>query len=183
MCGIVCGISLKDVVPIMLNGLKLLEYRGYDSAGMAALDYETQILTRARAQGKVSQLEKVIKAIHLKGNLGVAQTRWATHGKPSEQNAHPHASDHVMVVHNGIVENHGTLRKMLEEKGYIFETETDTETVPHLIHYCLSQQKTPNFLAAVMEARSHLEGAFALGIISSQFPDELIGVINWSRHF
>lgn len=176
MCGIVCGISLRDVVPIMLNGLKLLEYRGYDSAGMAAFDYESQTFTRVRAQGKVSQLEKAIEAIRLKGNLGIAQTRWATHGKPSEQNAHPHASDHVMVVHNGIIENHADLRNMLIDKGYVFQTETDTEVVPHLIHYYLSQQETPHFLAAVMEARSQLEGAFALGIISSQFPDELLGV-------
>lgn len=176
MCGIVCGISTSDVVPIMLNGLKLLEYRGYDSAGMAALDYDTQLLTRVRAQGKVSQLEKAIEAAGLRGNLGIAQTRWATHGKPSEQNAHPHSSGHIMVVHNGIIENHADLREMLEEKGYVFQTETDTEVVPHLIHYHLSHQETPDLLQAVLKARSQLEGAYALGIVSGEFPNELIGV-------
>ncbi len=176
MCGIVCGVSFRDVTPILLDGLKLLEYRGYDSAGMAVLDNETQLLKRVRAKGKVSQLEQAIKREHLKGSLGVAQTRWATHGKPSESNAHPHASTDIMVVHNGIIENHVDLRKMLQEKGYVFETETDTEIIPHLIHDCLSQQKKPDFLAAVLKARSYLEGAFALGIMSSRFPDKLLGV-------
>lgn len=176
MCGIVCGISSRDVVPIMLNGLKLLEYRGYDSAGMAALNHETQSFSRVRAQGKVSQLEKAIETTQLKGNLGIAQTRWATHGKPSEQNAHPHASDHIMVVHNGIIENHLDLKKKLESIGYIFETETDTEVIAHLVHYYLEQQKESSLLTAVMSAKSDLEGAFALGIISSRFKNELFGV-------
>jgi glutamine---fructose-6-phosphate transaminase (isomerizing) len=176
MCGIVCGITKKDIVPIMLNGLKILEYRGYDSAGMAALDHGKYTYKRIRKQGKVIELEKAIESDGLTGQVGISQTRWATHGKPSEENAHPHISGDLSVVHNGIIENYLELRAQLKEKGYVFKTETDTEVIPHLIHYQLSQQSRPNLLEAVYQAKLELEGAFALGIMSSSFPDELIGV-------
>ena len=131
MCGIIGAVAERNVVPILIEGLRRLEYRGYDSAGVAVLDAD-QRLERVRAMGKVKMLEASIAQQHTQGVTGIAHTRWATHGVPSEDNAHPHASNDVIaVVHNGIIENHDKLRKKLQGLGYIFTSQTDTEVVAH----------------------------------------------------
>ncbi|HFE36842.1 MAG TPA: glutamine--fructose-6-phosphate aminotransferase, partial [Gammaproteobacteria bacterium] len=128
MCGIVGAVAERDVVPILLEGLRRLEYRGYDSAGIATINQQNQI-GRVRALGKVKELEPLLQANNLKGGLGIAHTRWATHGKPSESNAHPHICNRVVtLVHNGIIENHEALRDKQTKQGYAFTSETDTET-------------------------------------------------------
>ena len=175
MCGIV-GITAKkrNVVSSLVDGLKRLEYRGYDSAGVALMMPQKQI-ERVRALGKVSQLETLLKQNPLESTLGIAHTRWATHGKPSEKNAHPHVSGtHLALVHNGIIENYEVLRTQLKEKGYEFFTETDTEIVAHLIQYHMSTGLP--FKEAVRAGTQELEGAYALAIMSSEEPSTLIGV-------
>lgn len=172
MCGIVGAIAERDVVPILLEGLRRLEYRGYDSAGIAVLNEAGQ-LDRRRAKGKVQELADVLDANAMHGRRGIAHTRWATHGAPSERNAHPHFSgEELAIVHNGIIENHDSLRDELENKGYSFSSETDTEVVAHLIHAELVQNK--DLLAAVQAAVARLRGAFALVVTSPQDPDRLI---------
>ena len=132
MCGIVAGIAQRNVVPILIEGLKRLEYRGYDSAGLAVVDQGE--IHRKRELGKVKGLEQLIFADPIQGMLGIAHTRWATHGKPSTDNAHPHISnDKVAVVHNGIIENHAQLKASLQQTGYQFTSETDTEVIVHQI--------------------------------------------------
>src|SRR6478752_8261638 len=131
MCGIVGAIARRNVVPVLLEGLKRLEYRGYDSAGVAVLNGG---LKRVRSTGRVAELEKSAQTQGLQGDLGIAHTRWATHGKPEERNAHPHISEGVSVVHNGIIENHEAMRKKLREQGYNFVSDTDTEVIAHLVH-------------------------------------------------
>lgn len=174
MCGIVAITSKKDVVSALLSGLKRLEYRGYDSAGIAVIDSQTKYDLR-RVKGKVGALQQLIEEEPLAGNIGISHTRWATHGVPDEKNAHPHISSEVIaLVHNGIIENHAQLRTRLIKEGYKFRSDTDTEVIVHLIHYYWQRSKT--FVAAVKEAISELEGAYALAIANSENPDQLIGV-------
>ena len=135
MCGIVGAIAPQNVTPILLEGLKRLAYRGYDSAGIAVLDPKTHEIQRIRAEGKVDRLEKALWEHPIKGLVGIAHTRWATHGVPSERNAHPISSqDEIVIVHNGIIENHEEFRLALQKQGYVFTSETDTEVAAHLIH-------------------------------------------------
>ncbi len=170
MCGIVGAIAQRNVVPILIEGLKRLEYRGYDSAGIAIISDGIQ---RMRTTGRVAELEAGIRREHgPKGNLGVAHTRWATHGAPTEQNAHPHVSGDIAVVHNGIIENYEELRRLLTSKGYLFQSETDTEVIAHLIQEERLEAKT--LLAATQRAVEKLKGAYAIGVVSDAEPDLLI---------
>ncbi len=172
MCGIVGAIASRDVVPVLLEGLQRLEYRGYDSAGIAIVD-KTDHLHRARTVGKVAALKAALTAHPASGHLGIAHTRWATHGIPSERNAHPHMSgDGLAIVHNGIIENHEALRADLTARGYVFTSETDTEVIAHRVHY--HRTHTPTLLAAVQATVAELQGAFALVVISEHEPDTLI---------
>jgi glucosamine--fructose-6-phosphate aminotransferase (isomerizing) len=171
MCGIVGGIAQRNVVPILMEGLRRLEYRGYDSAGLAVIN-DGQIY-RKRELGKVKGLETLLEAEPISGNIGIAHTRWATHGKPSTANAHPHiCRNNVAVVHNGIIENHEHLRGVQQEYGYEFTSETDTEVIAHEIYHALDS--TDGLLNAVKKAVKKLEGAYALGIMSVDNPDTLI---------
>lgn len=171
MCGIVAGIAQRNVIPILLEGLKRLEYRGYDSAGLAVL-HENKIV-RQRAVGKVSGLESLLKENPTSGNIGIAHTRWATHGKPSKENAHPHVScNTVAVVHNGIIENHEQLRASQRQNHYEFTSETDTEVIVHEIFHAL--KTSSDLLQAVKTTVPKLEGAYALAIMSSDEPNTLI---------
>ena len=172
MCGIVGGVSHRNVTPILLEGLRRLEYRGYDSSGVAVVD-EQGALLRVRRKGKIRALEEALIQTPANGRIGIAHTRWATHGVPSERNAHPHlCRGLVAVVHNGIIENHESLRKSLEKKGYVFESETDTETVVHLINDYL--ETGLSLLEAVRSSCAQLEGAYAIGVISTLDPGTLI---------
>lgn len=175
MCGIVGACAQRNIANILLEGLKRLEYRGYDSAGMAILQPNTHAIQRLRSMGKVEKLEEAVKAQPLPGSVGIAHTRWATHGEPSEVNAHPHCSrNEVAVVHNGIIENHDTLRQELLKLGYEFESQTDTEVISHLIHYYLGQEQDP--IRAIHKTAERLEGAYALGIVISRFPENLFAI-------
>lgn len=171
MCGIVGAAAQRNVTGILIEGLKRLEYRGYDSAGMAVVDFQGQLAVH-KANGKVIGLEEKQTANPVSGNIGIAHTRWATHGVPSEANAHPHCSDHIAVVHNGIIENHQQLREELQAKGYVFVSETDTEVVAHLIHSLF--EKTHSLKNAVKLALEFFEGAYALGVVSTREEDILI---------
>ncbi|GAB4376434.1 MAG: glutamine--fructose-6-phosphate transaminase (isomerizing) [Kiloniellaceae bacterium] len=171
MCGIIGIIGEAPVAPLLLDGLKRLEYRGYDSAGIATL--RNGSIERRRAEGKLGNLAAVVDRQPLDGTIGIGHTRWATHGRPTEQNAHPHANDRVALVHNGIIENFKELRGELEAAGHRFETETDTETVVHLISNYLDRQMTPQ--QAVAATLKRLEGAFALAIIFAGRHDLMIG--------
>jgi glucosamine--fructose-6-phosphate aminotransferase (isomerizing) len=174
MCGIVGAVSERNIERILIEGLKRLEYRGYDSAGLALLNAQ-QNIERLRTQGKVRELETLLNQSTLQGKTGIAHTRWATHGAPSELNAHPLIShNEIALVHNGIIENHDILKAFLLEKGYQFTSETDTETVVHLLHYHLKE--THDLLAATQKTIAKLEGAYALGITSSRYPGRLIAV-------
>ncbi len=171
MCGIVGGIAQRNVVPILMEGLKRLEYRGYDSAGLAVI--ADNKIYRQRAIGKVKELEKLIATEPFSGNIGIAHTRWATHGKPSTNNAHPHiCNNKVAVVHNGIIENHQTLRIQQKEQGYQFTSETDTEVIAHQIYQELKQ--TDSLLQAVKNTMKQLEGAYALGVLHPDDENTLI---------
>src|SRR5512140_2827734 len=161
MCGIVGILGRGPVADQIVDSLKRLEYRGYDSAGVATL--EGDHLERRRAEGKLKNLEKRLQAEPLAGHTGIGHTRWATHGKPTENNAHPHATDRVAVVHNGIIENFRDLREKLEKGGAVFGTETDTEIVLHLVDSFLKRGIKP--VEAVKATLSELRGAFALGFI------------------
>ena len=172
MCGIVGAISERNISPILLAGLKRLEYRGYDSAGLAVIDPE-QRLQRLRTLGKVAELETALQAAGVTGYCGIAHTRWATHGQPSVANAHPQQSNKsVAVVHNGIIENYQALREQLLEQGYAFSSDTDTEVIAHLIHQQLEQQS--ELLPAVQHALQQLEGAYAIAVISARQPQQII---------
>lgn len=174
MCGIIGAVSERDISKILLEGLRRLEYRGYDSAGIAVIDNHAH-LKRVRIQGKVQNLADAMQETSVVGNTGIAHTRWATHGKPSEQNAHPHLSHgQIALVHNGIIENHEKLRQELVMKGYLFTSETDTEVAAHLIHHYYLQSE--NLLEAVQTAAAEMHGAFALGVIHQQRPMELVAV-------
>jgi glucosamine--fructose-6-phosphate aminotransferase (isomerizing) len=171
MCGIVGGIAQRNVVPILLEGLKRLEYRGYDSAGLAVIN--NQQIYRKRELGKVKGLEALLEADPIAGQIGIAHTRWATHGKPSTANAHPHICRHkVAVVHNGIIENHERLRETQLQQGYEFTSETDTEVVVHEIYHALEANE--GLLSAVKKTVKKLEGAYALGIMCVDEPGTLI---------
>ena len=171
MCGIVGAVAERDVVPILVEGLKRLEYRGYDSAGVAVLDAQNS-LCRLRMPGKVKGLEAALGESALRGHSGIAHTRWATHGVPSEANAHPHVCRKtVAVVHNGIIENHESLRASQQAQGYEFTSETDTEVIVHQIHHYL---EGGGLLEAVRRAVQDLDGAYALGVISSREPGLLV---------
>jgi glucosamine--fructose-6-phosphate aminotransferase (isomerizing) len=172
MCGIVGAVAQRDVVPVLLEGLRRLEYRGYDSAGIAILTPDRG-LQRVRSVGKVSELAARLHSSPLDGVLGIAHTRWATHGIPSERNAHPHVSgESVAVVHNGIIENHAELRAELTAAGYSFTSETDTEVIAHLLAHLLVSES--DLLAAVRQAISRLVGAYALAVLSPDHPDRLV---------
>lgn len=173
MCGIVGAVAQRDVTPILLEGLKRLEYRGYDSAGIAVVN-EKHHLQRVRAEGKVAQLVEKLHAHPITGTTGISHTRWATHGRPSEINAHPVYSQPIVVVHNGIIENQASLRATLEQEGYQFTSETDTEVVAHLIQQALQTEN--DLLRAVQIVVDKLEGAYALGIMNVDHPEHLIGV-------
>ena len=180
MCGILGYIGNNKAKEILINGLKCLEYRGYDSAGIATI--ENNKITVMKEKGRVSNLESLDGIDKLSGTVGIAHTRWATHGKPSKENAHPHLdnSNRFAVVHNGIIENYADLRKFLTDNGYHFVSQTDTEVVPNLIDYYFTSDKSQNtiekFLRAVKNAVSDLKGSYALEIISSLYPEDLVVV-------
>jgi glucosamine--fructose-6-phosphate aminotransferase (isomerizing) len=171
MCGIVGILGREPVAEQMVDALKRLEYRGYDSAGVATL--ENGRLTRRRAEGKLRNLETKLRGEPLAGTIGIGHTRWATHGKPNENNAHPHATEHVAVVHNGIIENFRELREELERKGAKFRTETDTEVIAHLVTDEMQGGRSP--VDAVAAALPRLRGAFALAFLFEGEDDLLIG--------
>ncbi len=172
MCGIVGGIADRNIVPVLIEGLKRLEYRGYDSAGIAVLD-GAHHLQRLRTVGKVRALEEALAQMPILGRVGIAHTRWATHGVPSERNAHPHLSrDGLAIVHNGIIENYEELREELRRVGYQFSSETDTEVVAHRVHFHL--QKLGDLFKAVRATVAELEGAYALAIVSESDPERVI---------
>jgi glucosamine--fructose-6-phosphate aminotransferase (isomerizing) len=167
MCGIIGAIAKRDVVPILIEGLKRLEYRGYDSAGIAVLN---DGLRRVRRVGRVVEMENEAKAQQLTGFMGIGHTRWATHGGVTEDNAHPHFSQNeIAVVHNGIIENHEEQRARLKALGYVFTSQTDTEVIAHLIHHYFKQSN--DLFAATRQAVSELEGAYAIGVVTPQVPD------------
>jgi glucosamine--fructose-6-phosphate aminotransferase (isomerizing) len=172
MCGIVGAVAQRNVVPILIEGLRRLEYRGYDSAGIAVRDAHGH-LQRIRSVGKVAELQKRLEREPIGGELGIAHTRWATHGIPAERNAHPHMSgERVALVHNGIIENHAELRRRLEAEGFRFTSETDTEVIAHLLASLLKTE--PDLLAAVRRAARELVGAYALAVMRPEEPDRLI---------
>ncbi|MFZ5557027.1 MAG: glutamine--fructose-6-phosphate transaminase (isomerizing) [Pseudomonadota bacterium] len=172
MCGIVGAIAQRNVVPILVEGLQRLEYRGYDSAGLAVRQAAGG-LHRIRAVGKVSMLRQLLDQEPIEGDLGIAHTRWATHGMPAERNAHPHMSgETVAVVHNGIIENHSELRDELKACGFLFTSDTDTEVIAHLLALILKTE--PNLLRAVQQAVKRLVGAYALAVASPNDPDRLV---------
>src|SRR5579863_4658930 len=160
MCGIVGAVAKRDVVPILVEGLQRLEYRGYDSAGIAVLNGGIQ---RVRSVGRVAEIQGKADKARLHGFIGIGHTRWATHGGVTEANAHPHVSrDEIAVVHNGIIENHEEHRARLKKLGYVFESQTDTEVIAHLIHYRFSQHR--DLFRATSEAVRQLVGAYAIGV-------------------
>jgi len=169
MCGIVGAVATRNVVPILIEGLRRLEYRGYDSAGVAVINGTMQ---RLRSCGRVSQLEKLASAQGLHGHIGIGHTRWATHGVPSERNAHPHVSGGVSVVHNGIIENHEEMRARLRGLGYVFTSDTDTEVIAHLVHSYLASGAT--LFDAVRNAADELVGAYAIAVIAANDPSHMI---------
>ena len=174
MCGIIGIIGNGSVAPMILDSLRRLEYRGYDSAGIATIDASDDKLgfQRCRAAGKLNHLAEKLNVEPLAGMVGIGHTRWATHGAPTEQNAHPHASDDVVVVHNGIIENFETLRAELVATGSIFASNTDTEVIAHLLQQAYQQQGCPEAAVKTVLPR---RGAYALAILFREHPDILIG--------
>ncbi|MGA0935054.1 MAG: glutamine--fructose-6-phosphate transaminase (isomerizing), partial [Pseudohongiellaceae bacterium] len=174
MCGIVGAVGQRNVTGILVEGLKRLEYRGYDSAGLALINRKDKGLSSVKTVGKVKALEERLAETPLDGATGIAHTRWATHGKPTENNAHPHVShDRIALVHNGIIENHLTLKDELKKKGYKFITETDTEVIVHLIHMFLVEEDM-TFFDAVTRTISLLDGAYGLAVIDKEDPKRII---------
>ena len=172
MCGIVGAVAQRDIAEILLEGLRRLEYRGYDSAGLAVVNGEGQV-SRLRRLGKVQVLAQAAEEQPLVGGTGIAHTRWATHGEPSEQNAHPHVSEHIIVVHNGIIENHEPLRELMVSRGYRFVSETDTEVVAHLVHW-EQQQSGGSLLDIVQRVIPQLRGAYGMVLLDSRDPNVLV---------
>ena len=171
MCGIVGAVAQRDVAEILINGLHRLEYRGYDSAGVAVVN-ENHELQRVRCLGKVKALDEVVSKKPLIGGTGIAHTRWATHGEPSETNAHPHVSGTFAVVHNGIIENHEELRELLKSRGYVFLSQTDTEVIAHLVEW--EMRSTDSLLEAVKKAVKQLTGAYGMVVMDSRHPEHLV---------
>ena len=171
MCGIVGAVAQRDVAEILINGLHRLEYRGYDSAGVAVVN-EHHELQRMRCLGKVKALDEAVSEKPLIGGTGIAHTRWATHGEPSETNAHPHASGTFAVVHNGIIENHEELRELLKSRGYVFLSQTDTEVIAHLVEW--EMRSTDSLLDAVKKAVKQLTGAYGMVVMDSRHPEHLV---------
>ena len=170
MCGIIGITSSKEVTTRIITSLRKLEYRGYDSAGIATLNNKK--INEVKCEGRVDVLEKNILKTNLKGEIGIGHVRWATHGKPSKLNAHPHSSEKVSVVHNGIIENSTLLKKLLEKKGYLFKSQTDTEVIAHLVTDYLNKN---NLKEAIIKVLKKLHGSFALGIIFKDHPDLIVG--------
>lgn len=171
MCGIVGAVAQRDIAEILLEGLRRLEYRGYDSAGLAVVDAQGN-MTRLRRVGKVQALAQAAEEHPLHGGTGIAHTRWATHGEPSEANAHPHVSGHIAVVHNGIIENYEPLRETLKARGYEFVSQTDTEVIAHLVHYEMEQGGS--LRDAVMRTIPQLRGAYGTVVMDTRNPDVLL---------
>jgi glutamine---fructose-6-phosphate transaminase (isomerizing) len=167
MCGIVAAVANRNIVPILIEGLRRLEYRGYDSAGVAVINGS---LRRIRSSGRVAQLARIAGEQNLEGTIGIAHTRWATHGAPSERNAHPHVSGGISVVHNGIIENHDAIRAALRAQGYEFSSDTDSEVIAHLIHSFAGL----NLFEAVQAATKQLKGAYAIAVIAAADPSRLV---------
>ena len=172
MCGIVGATAQRNVYKILIEGLHRLEYRGYDSAGLSILDSDNSLQTR-KTVGKVADLEAVCKDTFVSGNVGISHTRWATHGAPSSINSHPHLSSGVSVVHNGIIENHDALREELRVAGYDIQSDTDSEVIAHLVHQYLGS--STDLRDAVNKTIARLEGAYALGVISDEYPGLIVG--------
>ncbi|MBP5156401.1 MAG: glutamine--fructose-6-phosphate aminotransferase, partial [Treponema sp.] len=172
MCGIVGYIGVKDVTPVLIDGLKKLEYRGYDSAGIAVYDGQ-DILVR-KVKGAIKNLEEKLVKETVRGCLGIGHTRWATHGEPSDINAHPQVNESgtIAVVHNGIIENYLALKSWLQGKGIVFRSQTDTEVIAHLVNYYY--EKDRDIFKAVQKSLDRLEGSYALGVICKDFPDRII---------
>ena len=171
MCGIVGAVAQRDVVEILINGLHRLEYRGYDSAGVAVVDPNHE-LHRVRCLGKVKALDEAVAVKPLIGGTGIAHTRWATHGEPSEANAHPHTSGNFAVVHNGIIENHEELRELLKSRGYVFNSQTDTEVIAHLVNW--EMRTASNLLEAVQKTVKQLTGAYGMVVLDREHPEHLV---------
>lgn len=171
MCGIVGAVAQRDIAEILLEGLRRLEYRGYDSAGLAVVNSEGQV-ARLRRLGKVQILAQAAEEHALSGGTGIAHTRWATHGEPSEANAHPHVSENIIIVHNGIIENHEPLRELMIERGYHFVSETDTEVVAHLIHF--EQKQGGSLVEVVKRVIPQLRGAYGMVVLDSRDPSVLV---------
>ncbi len=171
MCGIVGAVAQRDVAEILINGLHRLEYRGYDSAGVAVVDPNHE-LHRVRCLGKVKALDEAVAVKPLIGGTGIAHTRWATHGEPSEANAHPHTSGNFAVVHNGIIENHEELRELLKSRGYVFNSQTDTEVIAHLVNW--EMRTTSNLIEAVQKTVKQLTGAYGMVVLDREHPEHLV---------
>ncbi|MBS4992488.1 MAG: glutamine--fructose-6-phosphate transaminase (isomerizing) [Haemophilus parainfluenzae] len=171
MCGIVGAVAQRDVAEILINGLHRLEYRGYDSAGVAVVDPNHE-LHRVRCLGKVKALDEAVAVKPLIGGTGIAHTRWATHGEPSEANAHPHTSGNFAVVHNGIIENHEELRELLKSRGYVFNSQTDTEVIAHLVNW--EMRTASNLLDAVQKTVKQLTGAYGMVVLDREHPEHLV---------
>lgn len=171
MCGIVGAVAQRDVAEILINGLHRLEYRGYDSAGVAVINKQNE-LQRIRCLGKVKALDEAVSEKPLIGGTGTAHTRWATHGEPSETNAHPHSSGTFAVVHNGIIENHEELRELLKSRGYVFLSQTDTEVIAHLVEW--EMRSTDSLLEAVQKSVKQLTGAYGMVVMDSRHPEHLV---------
>src|SRR6202142_583310 len=181
MCGIVGYVGKKSVVPVIIEGLRRLEYRGYDSAGIAVSGNGDGLEIR-RAEGKLRNLEEVIRLKPLNGTFGIWHTPWGTHCRPTEENAHPHrdCTGRIVVVHNGIIENYVVLKKKLIEEGHRFTTETDTEVIAHLVekYFAKTNGTRPSLEEAVRQTVSQLTGVFALGVISADAPDKIVAARN-----
>ena len=173
MCGIVGYVGPKNAVPLLIEGLKRLDYRGYDSAGVAVCQADGALAVRKRV-GRLANLEEALETNPLAGGLGIGHTRWATHGEPSEINSHPHldCAGRIAVVHNGTIENYLALRTELESKGHVFRSQTDTEVIPHLIEEILKDGKTSRG-EAIRAALRSARGAYALGVVFRDEPDAL----------
>ena len=173
MCGIVGYIGKKEVVPILLDGLRRLEYRGYDSSGISVISHQSSVINTIKATGRVAVLEEKVSTRNILGNIGIAHTRWATHGKPCDKNSHPHSdcTGDISLVHNGIIENYLELKELLSKKGHKFSSETDSEVVAHLIE---EFSKKLDFREAVLESLKLIKGTYGLAILNKNYPDQLI---------